>query len=65
MKITSYTQARARDFGFINVVLPYYHACLLCKLIKLCTFAVVYHIMFCPNEKNYILPPVGISATVL
>ena len=42
MKITSYTQARARDFGFINVVLPYYHACLLCKLIKLCTFAVVY-----------------------
>ena len=41
IKITSYTQARARDFGFINAVLPYYHACLLCKLIKLRTFAVV------------------------
>ncbi len=41
MKITSYTQARARDFGFINVYLSYYHACHLFKLIKLRTFAVV------------------------
>ena len=41
MKITLYTQARAREFGFINVLLTHYHALYLCVLIKLCIFVVV------------------------